>query len=329
MTITIFYSWQSDSQFNRKAILDAIRLAIIDIEKTIVGLHIRIDEAVSNEVGSLHIPNNILQNITKADIYIGDLSVVGQAFESKDGKYRQIANPNVLIELGYAISELTWNRIIILFNKHTGEFPTALPFDIEKRSCSDFTIRTENDTNGVGQLRVELTKRILGIIEKNPERNLRSKNQIELKERSHDIETVSFILNLFRTLRMDHLIQHGHTRIEGRTPRRIESLNSFINSKQFFIYDQELKSKILEFQKKLNAVTVILKQYTGGYGHDYENTLNKFSEDKRGSLEPSRLDASKAVMRELDTAYSDFIAYLRLNYHEIDFKAFYEWEEDA
>jgi hypothetical protein len=330
MEITIFYSWQSDSKFNRKAILDAIRLAIIDVEKFVPGLHIKIEEASSNEVGALHIPNNILQNITKADIFIGDLSIVGQSFESKDGKFRQIANPNVLIELGYAIAELTWNRIIILFNKDTGEFPNGLPFDIEKRSCLDFAVKMENDTNGVGQLRVELTKRILAIVEKKPVRNLKSRNQTELKERAQDVKTVTFILNLFRTRRMDHLIQHGHSRIERRTPRKIEDLNSFISSKQFFLYDTELRSRIFEFKKKLNDVGELLrKQYSGGYGHDYENNVNELGKAKKGALDPTRFDSAKAVMRELDREYSNLITYLRLNYHEINFDDFFDWEDDA
>ena len=41
---TLDYSWQSDSDFNRKAILDAIRQAVIEVEKRIVDLHIKIDE---------------------------------------------------------------------------------------------------------------------------------------------------------------------------------------------------------------------------------------------------------------------------------------------
>jgi hypothetical protein len=55
MNLTVFNSWQSDSLYNSKAIRAALRDASNKLETQIAGLHIKIDEATSNQVGTLHI----------------------------------------------------------------------------------------------------------------------------------------------------------------------------------------------------------------------------------------------------------------------------------
>lgn len=59
MKVTVFYSWQSDSEWNKRAILNALLQVKMDLEGEIDDLVINIDEATSNEVGALHIPNSI------------------------------------------------------------------------------------------------------------------------------------------------------------------------------------------------------------------------------------------------------------------------------
>lgn len=131
--------------YSSKGIRAALRDASNKLESQIAGLHIKVDEATSNQVGALHIPNVILQNISNSDVLVVDLSTVGSTIDGA----KKLQNPNVLIELGYAISQLGWDRIIVLFNKEFGDFKD-FPFDIEKRSCLDFKIISEDDKNGIG-----------------------------------------------------------------------------------------------------------------------------------------------------------------------------------
>ncbi len=322
MEIVIFYSWQSDTDFNRKAILDALRQAIIEVEKKIVDLRIKIDEAVSNNVGALHIPNSILQNISKADIVVSDLSIVGKSFTSE----KKLSNPNVLIELGYAVSELTWNRIIILFNKHYGEFPKDLPFDIEKRSCLDFTISKQDDSNGIGQLRTELIHRITQIIESNPPKNIKDKSVADIKKRSNDIATLSAILDLFRIKQMDYLFKEGHARIDQDVINGRDEFNDLLRSKRFNLFDGEAKQRVLAFQSnKLNQFPeLLIKMYNKKRYGGYENNVIK----DRNNQNPKRFDPAKAVIKSIDESYTSLCDYIRHNYHEINMDFFYKYKDE-
>jgi hypothetical protein len=70
MNLTIFNSWQSDSPHNSKGVRAALREACNKLESQVAGLHAKIDEATSNQVGALHIPNAILQNISSSDVFV-------------------------------------------------------------------------------------------------------------------------------------------------------------------------------------------------------------------------------------------------------------------
>lgn len=54
---------------------------------------------------------------------------------------RKTPNPNVMIELGYAIKSLGWDRIILLYDKDLGEIE-ELPFDINHRRITSFTLES-------------------------------------------------------------------------------------------------------------------------------------------------------------------------------------------
>jgi hypothetical protein len=45
---------------------------------------------------------------------------------------KDLSNPNVLIELGYAAALLGWDRVVLVLNKHYGS-PERLPFDLKFR----------------------------------------------------------------------------------------------------------------------------------------------------------------------------------------------------
>jgi hypothetical protein len=53
-------------------------------------------------------------------------------FVGKGEKGRSIPNPNILIELGYAVAKKGWERIICVMNQQYGG-PSKLPFDLQHR----------------------------------------------------------------------------------------------------------------------------------------------------------------------------------------------------
>lgn len=128
----VFWSWQSDrpSKVNRtflkRVIVDAIERAAKDM-----GLDERpeIDHDVQGEAGLVSIPETILRKIDEAAVFIADITPIAV---SEDGK--QVANPNVLIELGYAKKALGPERIILVWNAAWGGCtPEELPFDLRHR----------------------------------------------------------------------------------------------------------------------------------------------------------------------------------------------------
>ena len=103
---TVFYSWQSDrpNSTNRGFILGALEQAAKAVRSdAAVGVDPVVDRDTAGVAGSPEIAAVILQKIAQADIFVPDVSLV----TSPDAK-RPSPNPNVLLELGFAISRLGW-----------------------------------------------------------------------------------------------------------------------------------------------------------------------------------------------------------------------------
>lgn len=123
--INIFYSWQSDliSKYNHSFIENAIKNVIKKIKNINTDINITLDESTKKVQGSPDIINTILNKIKNSDIFICDISSI-----TKKGK-KEIPNPNVIFELGYAMHCLGDDKIIMIFNEATGNVRN-LPFDL-------------------------------------------------------------------------------------------------------------------------------------------------------------------------------------------------------
>jgi hypothetical protein len=122
----IFYSWQSDidKKINRYFIYEALKKAAQNLEQVV---NVEIDQSTRDEPGSPDIPDTIFKKIEECSIFIADISFIN----SKDVQ-RRTPNPNVLIELGYAIKNHGFEKIILVFNNEFGDLE-KLPFDINHR----------------------------------------------------------------------------------------------------------------------------------------------------------------------------------------------------
>lgn len=72
---------------------------------------LRLDHDTKGVEGSPDIASTILEKVDECDIFIGDISFIAK---SKSNKY--CPNPNVLIELGYALNCLSDARVINVMN---------------------------------------------------------------------------------------------------------------------------------------------------------------------------------------------------------------------
>ncbi|MBN9123504.1 MAG: hypothetical protein BGO99_05220 [Nitrosospira sp. 56-18] len=130
MRRTIFYSWQSDLDGvgNRNFIEEALKRALKSIKKdeseTIEPV---LDRDTAGLSGSPSITESIFEKIALADVFVADVSII-----NKDSDERHTPNPNILVELGYAVAQLGWNRILLVQNTVFGG-PEELPFDLRGR----------------------------------------------------------------------------------------------------------------------------------------------------------------------------------------------------
>lgn len=129
MPDTIFYSWQSDlpNNTNRSFIQQALEKAAKairnDQDLTVDPV---IDRNTAGVPGSPDISSTILGKIDACQVFVCDVSIIN----SEAGNQTRLSpNPNVLIELGYAIGVLGSDRVIMVMNSAFG-IREQLPFDL-------------------------------------------------------------------------------------------------------------------------------------------------------------------------------------------------------
>jgi hypothetical protein len=132
MTDTVFYSWQSDlsNATNRGLIEAALEKAAKAIrEDATIELSPRVERDTANVPGSPDIVATIFQKIDSASAFVCDVSTINALSPQE---IRRCPNPNVLVELGYAIGKLGWERVILVLNTAFGRVED-LPFDLRQR----------------------------------------------------------------------------------------------------------------------------------------------------------------------------------------------------
>lgn len=148
MKCTIFYSWQSDlpNKDNRSFIENCIEKSIKKIKVGFeVGLTVALDRDTKKMVGTPDIAGTIFDKIAKADVFICDISII-----NGDDQGRKCPNPNVLLELGYAVKTLGWDRIICFYNIKYGSIDNV-PFDLSHRRIFCYNSDKANEKEEVSR----------------------------------------------------------------------------------------------------------------------------------------------------------------------------------
>ncbi|MGI4736635.1 MAG: hypothetical protein ACRYG7_15790 [Janthinobacterium lividum] len=316
ITHTIFYSWQNDSPkaTNQQAIRLALREAadhleqIVDDPKT---LHL--DEATRGTSGSPNIPQTIFSKIEACDAFVCDLTTVATTAGGK-----AVANPNVLVELGYAIATVGWERIVLLFNEHHGKFPLDLPFDVDRHRATPFTITDAKDKVGKASLIRVLKDALEAIIMQSPlkpaERKIASPAQ---QKRASDISVLTSLLKTINIAAFDYFLDE----FPDRFPRSVfyyqHSFRDFVAQSAFFLYDKILSSKIELLNKSWAESLNYARHYYSDINPDfYEYYIpgDIFPNEK------SRKDFDYLVKHRtvLQGNFRDLLDYVRLYYLEVD-----------
>lgn len=138
MTDKVFYSWQSDLPnrtnrgFIQRALEDAVKALRAD---ETLAVDLVVDRDTSGVPGAPDIASTIFAKIDSAVAVVADVSVINSSSEGA----RATPNPNVLIELGYAMKSLGVDRVLMVMNTASGR-PEDLPFDLRMRRVITYTM---------------------------------------------------------------------------------------------------------------------------------------------------------------------------------------------
>lgn len=150
----LFFSWQSEDTKSRKLLDIALQNAIEALRNK--GIILEIDHSTLGESGIPSIDQTILRKIDSCDIFLADITPVcsyQQILGNGSQVTKEVPNPNVLLELGYAMSALGAGYVIVA--AHQGKWiPANMPFDINHRTIYSFT---SSDC--------DLTLRILNVVD--------------------------------------------------------------------------------------------------------------------------------------------------------------------
>lgn len=143
----IFWAWQSDhpGRISRFVIRDALEEAIRDLKDTpevdeppeeARRSDIHLDHDTKDVLGTPSVAETILEKIEASTVFVADVTPVGYgpSIQTPQGERpgKPLMNPNVAIELGFALNVVTDKGVIAVLNLAFGD-ENCLPFDIKHK----------------------------------------------------------------------------------------------------------------------------------------------------------------------------------------------------
>jgi len=208
----IFWSWQSDTHqpSNRHFVRDVLA----DLARNLNGVdvtedaerpdideddderdfladdgRIEVDHDTLGVGGSPPIADTILRKIREAAVFVADVTPICITAAGK-----RVPNPNVMIELGYAMKVLDYQRIVLVMNAAEGAALKYLPFDLRHwRAPAIYSLRKdasdERRAEVAAGLKATLKKRIT------PGLKLAEETSLEDRRRSHRAPELTVIFD--------------------------------------------------------------------------------------------------------------------------------------
>jgi len=311
--ISLFYSWQLDENeyLNTESIRTSLNEAASILNSELQEAQIIIDEATRGQAGSPEIPSTIFSKILNSDIFVCDISTVSE-YTTTDGRPKKTPNPNVLLELGFAIAVLGWERILMLFNKNIGDFESGFPFDLNKRKIISFKIEKDYEKADGSELSKILEQQIRQILTVNPQKAISVQELSESNiKRNRDIDALRMIFSTINIPILDNFIFHAPKSIDTRILHFYESFNGIYMSSSFHLYNSELSSIIDEFHN-LWTKTLSYGDYYRGDGniHLFGINFNEKENIKYVELEE--------FFRLFILKKDELFLYIKNNYLEVD-----------
>ncbi|WP_051534393.1 hypothetical protein [Deefgea rivuli] len=170
MNKTVFWSWQSDlsatttKNFIKEALAQALEEVAEELELEAAD-RLELDHDTKGEPGLVEIVSTIFRKIDNCQIFVADITPVAEITTKTATK--KIPNPNVMIELGYAIREAGPQRVITVANLAFGGKPEELPFDLRhRRGAITYFLDSAKDPS-IEKIRKDLVKQLVAALKTN------------------------------------------------------------------------------------------------------------------------------------------------------------------
>lgn len=255
--LIVFYSWQSNLGDLHKNFLEiAIEKARLKIKEESNEFSITIDQATREISESPDVVKEIFNKVKNADIFIGDITIINNA---NNVEIRRVPNPNVMIELGYAIAHLGVHRIIMPFNIFYGNVVSDVPFDIRNNRCLPYTFDPSKEkergykNNYLSDLTNKLYRAIKLIFDENPQKPRDSEFNPDEIKRERDIKQIKNLLSKIDLVKLDE-----HINNLDNPPFSIwygifvfqHDFHSILISSSFHLHDEKLWKLLQEIDKQ-------------------------------------------------------------------------------
>ncbi|MEO0452434.1 MAG: hypothetical protein AAFZ74_19130, partial [Pseudomonadota bacterium] len=121
-----------------------------------------IDHDTKGAKGAVDIAKEILEKIENSTAFIADITPVGSTPKGK-----KIPNPNVMIELGFAMKSPGYQSVIPVLNTGLGAKPEDLPFDLRNRRCVTYECKTGASDEKIKKVQKKLASDLAAALQNN------------------------------------------------------------------------------------------------------------------------------------------------------------------
>ena len=173
----VFWSWQSDTpgKIGRHFVRNVLSAAIEQLKQTPeieeptareARLAMQLDQDRKGIPGSPDLARVILEKIEQSAVFVADVTAVGITTTQNQGTQpKKVINPNVAIELGYALHALGDRALLMVMNEHYGS-RADLPFDLQSKAGPIiFRLPPDADTKTITAASRQLTAQLAEALE--------------------------------------------------------------------------------------------------------------------------------------------------------------------
>lgn len=294
MKLNVFFSWQVETDLQgiktKEFLKSCINSAInsINDKGELKGVWLELHEGLDRVPGNADVAREMFRQIDDCDIFIGDFTIVqrihkcGQKFLNKHGIFfRYTPNCNVYGEYNRALGKTDdfWKQVVLLMNDVNGnpnDEVTVIPFDTRGRRWPiSFTLK-ENTVECETKAKAELLKVLPSALQMSAKAAIASIERrfapfvswYEQKKdkrlnfsiiKDDDINKYKDTLLKFRkVLRIVGPKSSSKTILVNKAFEGTEVVNNYLNCNYDDCESDDVRRKILYFQKELKNLTIVV-----------------------------------------------------------------------